>query len=240
MVIEGDKEAEKQNDLVKVSKQAYNAIQLFMHFFPKTELDGASRLTICVCKKPEDKPIYFYDSFFKISIYYVGEETLLRSQNLQMDECDQFYLELIEAVLLDISKQIGKMELEDVIKTAVQKVKEARYSLLIKMTRLSKRSKNRTYAATVFKHLQTQGELDFVEILDQNDEKNTYVITDGYVPFPLEWYASQCEWEGNRFVLKDRLGGVQAYIDADKKTMYSIQSKNRTNTKSDFPNRMLL
>ena len=73
-----------------------------------------------------------------------------------------------------------------------------------------------------------QGELDYIEITDKQKVKNTYIISDGYAKFPLEWYASKCEWNGNRFIIKDLQDFVRANVDADKKCMYSTQNKKKT------------
>ena len=211
-----------------VGPEAYNAIQLFMHFFPKTVLDGAGKVTIYVGKKPDDKPIYYYSDYFKVSMYYAGEETENKRRQLKAEEWDDFYTDLIEKTLIDIAKRAGNEEVIPEIKRAISSVRSTGYKLLVPIKKLSKRSPNRMYQAVTYKYLTPQGELDFIEITDKLKEKNTYVISDGYVKFPLEWYASKCEWAENRFVIKDRLDGIRAYVDADTKSMYSLHNKNKT------------
>lgn len=225
LVIEGDKGFEKVHGGVRVSAQAYNAIELFMHFFPKTELDGAGRLTIHVCSKPDDKPVYYFSAFFKISIYYVSEEILEEPKRLKPNEWDEFYLKLIENVLKDIACTAGKEETIPVIEKAAADVRATGYELLIPMKKLSKRSPNREYQATTYRYLTPQGELQFIEIAGKSTGKEKYVISNGYEKFPLGYYAHKCEWVGNRFVIKDRQDCVRAYVDVDLKTMHSTQNK---------------
>ena len=73
-----------------VGLEAYNALQLFMHFFKKTEIDGAGKLTIYVGEKPEDKPVYYYDEKFKIAVYYVDEHNVQKRKDLKPEEWDSF------------------------------------------------------------------------------------------------------------------------------------------------------
>ena len=70
--------------------------------------------------------------------------------------------------------------------------------------------------------------MDFIEITDKTNEQYGYVISNGYEKFSLEWYANKCEWDDKRFIIKDRLDCVRAYVDADKKEMYSMKNKNKT------------
>lgn len=206
-----------------VGPEAYNALQLFMHFFKKTEIDGAGKLTIYVGEKPDDKPVYYFNDYFKISAYYVDEQTVQKRANLNAEEWDSFYLGIIENVLTDIAKRAQKEETIPLIHEAVEKVKATSFNLLIPVKKLSKQSPDRSFKANTYRHLTPQGELDYVEIIDKNKVKDRYVISDGYTKFPLEWAVQKCEWEGYRFMLKHNLSSKpEIYIDADKKTMNSL------------------
>jgi hypothetical protein len=137
-------------------------------------------------------------------------------------------MDVIEGVLVDIAKRSRNTEVIPIIQTAVMESKKTGYRLLIPIKKLSKHSTNRSYKAITYRYLSPEGELDFVEILDKSKEKCRYVISNGYDKFPLEWYANKCEWADNRFIIKDRQNVVRAYVDADKKEMYSMQNKNKT------------
>ena len=129
-------------------------------------------------------------------------------------------------VLTDIANQVGKIEIIPMIKKAVSDVKATGYEKLIAVKKLSKRSPKKDYQAITYRHLTPKGELHFIEITDKDDEKERYIISDGYVKFPLENYAYKCEWAEKRFIIKDRQDHVRAYVDADLKTMYSMQKNN--------------
>ena len=234
LVIEGDRKAPEKNRNLTIIKQSYTAIELFMHFFPKTEIDGAGKLTIHFSPKPDDKPDYQYSQFFHISIYYVSEELQTRAGTLNPDEKDGFYLDVIGNVLSDIAKRSEKAELLPSIQNAVQEAKNTGYRLLLPIKKLSKSSSDRRYKAVTFRYLTTEGELDFVEITDSQKARHTYVISNGVDTFPLDWYAVKCEWEKNRFIIKDRQDCVRASIDADLKKMHCIQNKSTTFTELDI------
>lgn len=206
-----------------VGSEAYNAIQLFMHYFKKTEIDGAGKLTIYLGRKPEDKPVYHFSEYFKISVYYADEQTVQKRENLRAEDWDCFYVDVIEKTLTDIAKRAGNEEVIPFIIEAVEKVKATGYHLLIPVKKLSKQSPNKLFRANTYRYLTPQGEMDFVEIIDKNKEKSRYVISNGYGKLPLDWVVQQCEWEENRFMLKHRTEpNVVVSIDADKKTMQSI------------------
>lgn len=227
LVIQGDKNQEN-NENNAISKQAYNAIELFMHFFPKTEIDGAGKLTIHFCPKPDDKDQYYFNDYFKISSYYVDENVRNRIGKLKTDKIDEFYMDIIENVLTDIAQKSGNTKVIPIIHSAVEESKNTGYRLLIPLKKLSKQSPNRAYKAVTYRYLTSEGELDFIEISDKAKDRYRYVISNGYDKFPLEWYANKCEWVDNRFIIKDRQDCVRAYVDADKKEMYSMQNKNKT------------
>ena len=206
-----------------VGLEAYNSLQLFMHFFKKTEIDGAGKLTIYVGEKPEDKPVYFYDEKFKIAVYYVDEQTVQKRKDLKPEEWDSFYLGIIENTLTDIAKRAQNEAAIPFILEAVENVKATGFELLIPVKKLSKQSPDRLFKANTYRLLTPQGELDYVEITDKNKETERYEISKGYTKFPLDWAVQKCEWEGSRFMLKHNLSTKpEVYIDADKKTMYSL------------------
>ena len=234
LVIQGDKKNTKEKGDNSISKQAYTAIELFMHFFPKTEIDGAGKITIHFCHKPDDKEQYFFSEYFKISYYYVDENLRNNVSKLKTDDIDGFFLDVLENVLVDIAKKSGNMEVIPIICSAVAEAKNTGYRLLIPIKKLSKQSPNRAYKAVTYRYLTPDGELDFIEIMDKAKEKHRYMVSNGYEKFPLEWYANKCEWIENRFVIKDRQDCVRAYVDADIKEMYSMQNKNKTYSEFDL------
>ena len=106
---------------------------------------------------------------------------------------------------------------------AVENVRATGFELLIPVKKLSKQSPDRLFKANTYRLLTPQGELDYVEITDKNKETERYEISKGYTKFPLDWAVQKCEWEGSRFMLKHNLSTKpEVYIDADKKTMYSL------------------
>lgn len=167
LVIQGDLKTQEKNGDNVVSKQAYTAIELFMHFFPKTEIDGAGKITIHFGPKPDDKDQYFFSNHFKISYYYVDESVRNRINNLKKDEMDEFFMDVIENVLVDIAQRAGNTKVIPVIHAAVEQSKNTEYRLLIPLKKLSKQSPDRAYKAVTYRYLSSEGELDFIEITDK-------------------------------------------------------------------------
>ena len=51
LVIEGDRNYQKANNVIWVNQQAFHVIEKFMFFLPKIDLDGSSKLTIFFKKR---------------------------------------------------------------------------------------------------------------------------------------------------------------------------------------------
>ena len=132
--------------------------------------------------------------------------------------------------MTDIAKRTGKQDVIPLIIDAVEKVKATGYSLLIPVKKLSKRSPDELFHANTYRYLTPKGEMDYVEVVDKNKEKNQYTISNGFGKLPLEWAVQKCEWEGNRFILRHNAHVKPiVYIDADKKSMYSLYNSNTKN-----------
>lgn len=229
--LHGDKRQEKENDkIVPIHWKAFAAEEMFMYFFPKDiEFDGANDFHIHFEKKPEKEQQYKYDDYFHISTYYVDEKTLHQAEDIKENEKDEFFLHVIESVLIDVATRIGKKdEFAALIVEAANHVRQNAFHIVIPIKKLSKISSNKKYKATTYREISPKGEIDYVEIKSGN-EITTYILTEDYGFIPLENRVQKCMWKKNIFILMDNLGREFAVIDAEKEYMNCwLSPKNNT------------
>lgn len=216
LVIEGDKNFEKMHNVIPVNWQAFHVIEIFMHFWPKIDLDGSSKLSILFRKKKDTEQEYMQSDYFGVSIYYVDEAEIDRQRGLKRDEEEEYYLNIIVDTLKRIAQiQDRDADILNVIDETAQKVRDNNFELTLPIKKLSKSSADGQSRANVYRHISNQGESWYVEIKDKNKnlsrhnidllKKPTFVSQTGVF--------EQSKWEGNRFIVLDRFGKVFAMID---------------------------
>lgn len=222
LVIEGDRDYEKTHNVVPVNWQAFNVIETFMHFLPKMDLDGSSKLSILFRKKKDTEQQYTQSDYFGVSIYYVDEAEIDRQRGLKKDEKEEYYLNIIVNTLKWIARAQGSdAALMKIIDETAQKVRDNHFELTLPVKKLAKSSADGRFRANVYRHISNQGENWYVEIKDKNKNISRHNIDLlGKPSFVSQTGVfSQSEWEGNRFVIKEKFGRVTATIDiGDKNT----------------------
>lgn len=227
LVLESDTEFEKLNgNFIPINIQAHNVIELFMHYLPSIELDGASKLTIKFEKKPDDALQYYYSDYFHISWYYVDDEVLQKSRVLQPEEKNDFYLSVIEDVLCKIVMNSSKNhEIVRVIENTANEVRNAGYQLETKISKLSRCSSDKKYKATLFRRIDTYGEFSYVDIFEKK-KKIIHVQVTPQDNIQMKARLHHSEWNGHVFYLYDDLDKMVASIDVEHDkawTMYDIR-----------------
>lgn len=217
LVIEGDKNFEKTHNVIPVIWQAFHVIEIFMHYLPKIDLDGSSKLCILFREKKDTEQQYMQSDYFGVSIYYVDEAEIDRQRGLKKEEEEEYYLNII----VDTLKYIAKInnrdgEIFNIIDETAQKVRDNNFDLTLQIKKLSKASANRQFKANVYRHINNKGESWYVDMIDKKN-KNTSRICIDLLQKPT--FVSQTgvfvqsKWEENRFIVSDRFGKVAAVID---------------------------
>lgn len=219
IILEGDHKYEKANNMFPIRWKSHHLTELFIELCPKFELDGSSHLSILATRKrPEydDK----YDNFeaFHVSSYYLEKEEIENLERLVGEEAEKYILNLMEEVLLYIANvSESNEEKSNIIKDAINKMKEQDLSLKKKIKKLSKMSKDRKYKAEVYRCLnRTVGEAWCVEVKYGNSHMTKMKwLTD--VPDYLDRtdFFKGSRWEENKFILSNNLGKDIAIIDVD-------------------------
>lgn len=154
LVIEGDKNFEKTHNVIPVNWQAFHVIEIFMHFWPRIDLDGSSKLSICFRKKKDTEQQYMQSDYFGVTIYYVDEAEIDRQRELKKEEEGEYYLNIIVDTLKYIA-QINNRDAEvfNIIDETAQKVRDNNFELTLHIKKLSKVSVNRQFRANVYRHI---------------------------------------------------------------------------------------
>ena len=219
LVLEGELFLPKYNKLnhilipVNVMKQSHHIKEIFMYFLPKIELDGSSKLTIYFKEKPKDKKKYdcFCTRHVHVSWYYVDENDILNLKKLNMDKEDleDCYLNIIADTLKYIAKENHcEQKISTIIEETIQKVKDSEYKLTQKIKKLSRVSLDKCFRASVYRHLDSQGEIWFVEIQDKNKKVNRYDIMEKPTHISKLNVYEKSKWEEGKFLLLDRFDRV--------------------------------
>lgn len=206
--IEGSRAYEKQNDVVPIRARTHYLTEQFLHYLTKIDLDGSSKLVICFEEKPKDTKKYVCDTYFHVSVYYVDKDVLDRFRTLEQDMMAEYFLGILVDACSNIAHSCHRDE--EVVKRigqAADQIRENHFELVIPQKKLSKTSGDKRWKASVFRRLDSQGELWYVELEDK--KANIMVrheLTGQYTNISLVDFYKKAAWEGNRFVLRDRLG----------------------------------
>ena len=216
LVIEGDRDYEKTHNVVPVNWQAFNVIETFMHFLPKMDLDGSSKLSILFRKKKDTEQQYTQSDYFGVSIYYVDEAEIDRQRGLKKGEEEEYYLNIIVNTIKWIARTQGSdATIMNIIDETARKVRDNHFELTLPIKKLARSSADGQFRASVYRHISHQGESWYVEIKDKNKNISRHNIDLlGKPSFVSQTGVfSQSEWEENRFVIKEKFGRVTATID---------------------------
>ena len=104
LVIEGNKKAEKVNNVIPIRVQAYHVVEIFMSFLSKIDLDGSSKLTIHFEERPSNNKTYTCDNYFHVSSYYVRESDIELLNSLEKNDRDEYFLNVIVKTLKSIAQ----------------------------------------------------------------------------------------------------------------------------------------
>lgn len=209
LVLEGDRGYEKLNDVIPISFQSYHISELFMHFLPKIDLDGSSKLVIYFKEKEESEAKYVCDNNFHVSWFYVDKNDLNNLKNLNKEMLNLYYLNIIADTFRYIAKQNNcNQEILTIIEETVQRVKDSEYRLTQKIKQLSRISPDKQFKANVYRHIDSQGELWYVEIEGKNNKIKKYDIMEKPSHISKVHFYKKSQWENDKFILLNKLGQV--------------------------------
>ena len=212
-------EYKKANKEYSISFQAHNITQMFMHFLPKVQIDGSSKISILFEEKPEDKPQYFRSDYFHVSTYYVDEAILDIANKISLVEKNEFFLSVIENALIDIANINGNIEVVESIHQVAERVREYNYEMLLKIDKLSKKSKDRKYKAITYIKINSLGECAYVEITDDKKQVQKVDITEPITFVSLNQVIKKCEWKEYCFIMMGNLGKELVSIDLSEENV---------------------
>ena len=185
-----------------------------MHFLPKIDLDGSKKLIIYFKEKEEIEPRYVCDNNFHVSWYYVDKDDLSNLKELNKERTNEYYLDVIAETFRYIARLNNcKQEIFDIIQETVQQVKQSDYKLTQRVKRLSKISLDKQFKANVFRNIDSEGELWYVDVEDKNKNIIRYDIMKKPSHISKIDFYKNSEWEDNRFILLNKLGQVVATIE---------------------------
>lgn len=216
LVIEGDRNYQKANNVIWVNQQAFHVIEIFMFFLPKIDLDGSSKLTIFFKKRKDSEQQYMQNNFQGVSWYYVDEDEIERQRHLKREEEEEYYLSIIADTLKRIAQIDGRDDtLFKIIDETAQKVRDNNFELTLPIKKLAKSSADGQFRAYVYRHISNQGESWYVEMKDKNKNITRYDINLLKKPSFISQTGVfvQSKWEGKRFVISDRFERVTATVD---------------------------
>lgn len=211
--IEGDKYEEKKRKF-PIIWQAYHIKEIFMHFLPKIEIDGSSKIVIYFKDKPISEKQYMHDEYFGVSWCYVDKEKLQKINYLKNRELEEFYLDVIVEKLKEIARENdnGK-NVVDYIDATAERVRKSNFELKIPIKKISKQTKDKKYKALVYRYLNSKGEMWYVDILDKEGLSTRYNILKEFTYTPKNDVFKYSYWEHDCFVLKDKFGKITSSIN---------------------------
>ncbi|WP_058487059.1 hypothetical protein, partial [Defluviitalea phaphyphila] len=218
IVFKGWHEYEKANNLFPIRWKAHHITELFLELCPRMELDGSTNLNISHPKKKRNhEKKYVRDDYFNVTTYYLEEEQMKALELLTLEEAEEYIVELLEEVLIDIVNRYDKNEEKiRIIKDTIKKMREKNFSLEKKIKKLTKVTKDRKYKAEVFRCLNKKvGEAWYVKIssLGKNKISKIKWITDKPCYLNRTGKFRKSKWEGTKFIITNRLGEEVIGID---------------------------
>lgn len=220
IILEGDSNYEKEHNLFPIRWKSHHLTELFMELCPKLDLDGNGKLTIFATRnRRENAKKYNNYKEFHVSSYYLEEEQIKNLELLDLEEAENYILDIIEQVLTDIiERNSGDEEKNSIIKATVNQILEEDFSLKKKIKILSKKENKGKYNAEVFRCLDKKlGEAWCVEIHSgTSSQTRVEWLTSRPDYLDRRDYFKKSKWEDNKFVLTDRLGADIAAINVEK------------------------
>ncbi len=216
LVLEGDRQNEKVNNVKPISFQAYHVIEIFMSCLPKIELDGSSKLVIYFKTKPDNEERYMKDDYFNVSWYYVDESQIKNLKIIKKSKLSEYYLGIIVEVLKDIAGKNGReQELFCIIDETAQKVRESNYEMLQRVKHLSIATDDKRYNANVYRHVSNLGEMWYVEFEHKDKCISKHELMKRYSFVSKIEVYKKARWENDEFILVDKFDKIMARIRPD-------------------------
>lgn len=217
IIIEGDSKYESEKKLFPIRWKSHHITELFMELCPQFELDGNRQLTIFATRNRR-KGAAKYNNYksFHVSSYYLESEQIEKLEFLKDTDAERYILELIKDVLIDIVDEYDKnKDKRSVIENTTKRIMEMDFSLKKRIDKLCKKKKNGKNRAEVIRWLDKEvGEAWYVEFINE-ESRNTRIewLTDKTNYLDRRDYFKKAEWEGNRFIIRDKLGEEVISID---------------------------
>lgn len=213
--LHGDREIERKYDrIMPIRWQAYHITELFRYFLPKIKIDeGNGVLQIdFYCDKEDEFKVQYYEitttekSYGKVQINaYLYKMT--------QDEINEYYLNIIIKSIMKIAETNNIVdEVKPIVIEIENKIRECGFEIEYKLKRLSKLSTDRKYMANVYRKLDKNGELVYIEFVDKKTKLSKCVDVKG--PSIVEWSAilKKPYWKDNHFYIEDR---IEVEVDVD-------------------------
>lgn len=224
LCLEGDKKYGKEHDFW-VNQRAFHVIEVFMHFLPKIDLDGSSKLTIYFKEKKDNERQYMKIEFEGVSWYYVDKSEIDKHRQLKREDEEEYYLNIIVDTLKTIARIDGRPEETlDIIDKTAQTVRDNNFELLLHIKKLSKTSGDGRYRANVYRHINSLGESWYVEIKDKDKNITRHCIDLLKKPTSISQTGVfvLSRWEAGSFIVTDRFGRVTAAVEANANNAPSV------------------
>lgn len=186
---------------------AHHVKELFLAMLPcKLTLDGSSKVQVTCGPRGEEPQ---YQQVLGTSNYFREDFDFQRYYQLMPPERDRMLLQALEESFLDITSKVDAgAEARDAISKTARKVRERDFDLKIQSKKLSRPTHCRNLTVNVHRNLNRQvGEVWSCEVT-VGDDRVVYRDWIGETPHYLDltdFYKSS-EWEGNVFIIRNRLG----------------------------------
>ncbi len=184
---------------------------------PKFVLDGSSKVQI-TCGPRGQEAAYFqvlgatnyYQEEFDFDLYYAANAA----------EREELILTLLEKSFIEIATRVDDRppSLQDQILKAANEVRSLGFGLKLRSKKLSKSTPSRKLKLDIYRHLDRQvGEAWSVEIAIPN-RGLVHREWIGKVPNYLDLtdFYKTSKWDGNSFVIQDRLSKTVYQLDASR------------------------
>lgn len=228
ITIEGNSKTEGADHRQNITFLAHSAKELFLYFFGKVCVDGNTKCAIYFTERPYGWDYYHYNEAFGFTAHYMEEAAIEESRKIQsMKPMDyqracNFYLNALEKALVKSCEMVDNEDVIPFIREAAEKVRATGFDLAYKVSKLSKRSADGEYTASVVRHITENGEKYGIEIRKKG--RKEAVIFEPYDKpryVPLEAFYNKALWDGHIFKLISRLDKELLVIDADREEILS-------------------
>lgn len=181
------------------------------------DLDGSSKLTICVGSRTDDEPVY--RQVLGTSRYFVESFDLGAYKQASAERRQELILYLI----VEVFRKIGSSHNSDtsVVEEVAAEIKRTNFQMEVTSKKLSRWTPNRKQQLRVLRKLSLElGEAWSVEVTNKSDEGTaTLWITERSDYLDRTDQFRKFVWEGDQMVIVDRLGNEQIRVDPTSMTV---------------------